>query len=105
MCFLEILACLLSNPSGISEFGAHLPLQISIFPGLLLVCQNRGREVIFLGVFGLLETQIMPKLLFQAPIVVILHAESKNASHFQFGAPNLKRRASGATHKEKKPVL
>ena len=42
----------------------------------------------------------MPKSLVQAPLVVILHAESKNASHFQFGAPNPKRR-----HREKKTCV
>ncbi len=47
----------------------------------------------------------MPKFFVQAPVVMILHAESKNASHFQFGAPNPKRRSSGATHREKKPVF
>ena len=58
-----------------------------------------------MGVFDLLETQIMPKFLVQALVVVILHDESENASHFQFGAPNPKRRASGTAHREKKPVL
>jgi len=56
VCLLEILDCLLSNPSGISAFGAHFPLQKFIIPGLLPVCQNRGREVIvwvFLTSWGL----------------------------------------------------
>lgn len=44
---LEILACLLSNPTRIFEFGAHFPLQISILPRLLPMCQKRGREAIF----------------------------------------------------------
>jgi len=47
----------------------------------------------------------MPKFLVQAPVVVILHVESKNASHFSFIAPNPKRHTSGAVHREKKPVL
>jgi len=55
------------------------------------LCVKIGVERSFLGVFDLLETQIMPKFLVQAPVVMIFHVESKNASHFQFGAPNSKR--------------
>lgn len=84
--FLEILSCLLSNPTIISEFGAHLPLQIFILPRLLRMCQKRGREAICLGVFDLLETQILPKFLVRAPVVMIFHAESKNVNHSSFGA-------------------
>lgn len=47
VCLLEILSCILSNPSKISEFGAHSPLQNLNLPRLLPVCENRGREVIF----------------------------------------------------------
>jgi len=101
---LEILVCLLSNPSQISEFGAHLPLQIFILPRLLPVCQNRG-ERFFLSVFDILETQIIPKFLVQAPVVMILHDESKNASHLSFGAPNPERGASGMAHREKNLVF
>ena len=45
--FLERSACLLSNTSGISEFGFHLPLQNWVLPTLLPMCQKRGRKVIF----------------------------------------------------------
>ena len=48
---LQILSYLLSNPTRIFEFGAHLPLQIFILPRLLPVCQNRGKKVIFFGCF------------------------------------------------------
>ena len=58
-----------------------------------------------MGVFDLLETQIMPKFLARVPVVMILHVESKNANHFSFGAPNPTRRASGAVRIEKKPVF
>ena len=58
-----------------------------------------------MSVFDLLETQIMPKFLVHVLVVVILHVESKNEIHLQFGAPNPKRRTSGAAHREKKPVL
>ena len=44
---LESMSCLISNPTGIFEFGAHLPLQISILSRLLFVCQKSGREAIF----------------------------------------------------------
>ena len=58
-----------------------------------------------MDVFDLLETQIMPKFLSRVPVVVILHAESKNANHFSFGAPNPTRRAGGVARIEKKPVF
>ena len=45
--FLEILACLISNPTRISEFEAHSPLQIFILPRLLFVCPKSGRKAIF----------------------------------------------------------
>ena len=44
---LEIPSCLLSNPSVISKFGVHFPLQNGNLLRLLPMCQNRGREVIF----------------------------------------------------------
>ena len=44
---LEILSYLLSNPTVIFEFGAHLPLQIFILPRLLPVCQKSGRKSFF----------------------------------------------------------
>ena len=44
---LESLSCLLSNPTGIFEFGAHLALQNFILPRLLSVFQKIGREAIF----------------------------------------------------------
>ena len=47
VCLLESPTYRLSNPSGISKFGAHFPLQNFILPRLLRVCQNRGRQVIF----------------------------------------------------------
>ncbi len=105
MCSLESLSCLLSNPSGIFEFGAHFPLQIFILPSLLPVCQNRGSEAIFECFFPFWWTRSSPNFLLHVPIVVILHAESKNANHFSFGAPNLTRRAGGAARIEKKPVF
>ena len=44
---LESPTYIISNPSRISKFGYHLPLQNCNIPRLLLVCENRGREVIF----------------------------------------------------------
>lgn len=44
---LEIPTCIRSNPSRIYEFGSHFPLQKFNLPRLLLMCQNRGSEVIF----------------------------------------------------------
>ena len=44
---LESLACLLSNPTGISQFGAHWPFQILILPILLFMCPKSCREAIF----------------------------------------------------------
>jgi len=58
-----------------------------------------------LSVFDLLETQIMPKFLVQAPVVMIFHSKSKKVSHSSFGSPSPKRRASGMAHREKNPVL
>jgi len=84
---LESSASPISKPSGISEFGCHFTLKNCNLPRLLPVCQNRGREVIFLGVFDLLRTQNWPKLLVHAPVVVIFHGKSKNIKFLSFGAP------------------
>jgi len=58
---------------------------------------KKGQRGHFLGVFDLLETQILPKFLVRAPVVVIFNVESKNANHSSFGA--------GATHREKNPIF
>ena len=105
MCLLESLSCLLSNPSGIFEFGAHFPLQIFILPRLLPVCQNRGSEAIFECIFPFWWPISSPNFLLLVPVIFILYAESKNANHFSFGAPNLTRRVNGVARIEKKPVF
>lgn len=102
---LESLSCLLSNPSGIFPFGAHFPLQIFILPRLLLVCQNKGSEAIFECILPFWWPISSPNFLLPVPVILILHAESKNANHFSFGASNLTRRAGGAARIEKKPVF
>jgi hypothetical protein len=83
---LESLSCLLSNPTGISEFGAHFPLQIFILPRLLPVCQKSGREAIFGCFLTFRRLRSCPNFLSKTPVVVIFHAESKNANHSSFGA-------------------
>ena len=95
----ESPTCLLSNPSGIFQFGIHLPLQKWILPRLLHVCQNKGSKVIFCMFFDLLGTQNLPKFLVQVPKFMISHDKSKTANHFWFRAPNPK--GEGATHMEK----
>ena len=59
---LESSGCLLSNPSGISKFGGHLPLQNCNLPRLLSVSQKSERKS-FLLVFDFLEAQNLMKFL------------------------------------------
>ena len=95
---LEIPGCIISNPSGIFQFGVHFPLQKCILPRLLPVCPKRGSEVIFCMFFNLLGTQNLPKFLVQVPKFMICHEKSKTASHFSFLPPNPMRRARRAVH-------
>ena len=60
--FFEIPGCLLSNTSGISQFGAHLPLQNFIFPQVLPAGAKGGRKVIFMVFLALLIIQNLVKL-------------------------------------------
>ena len=83
---LESPTYLISNPSRISKFGCHFPLQNFNIPRLLPMCQNRGSEVIFLSVFDLLRAQNLPKFLGHAQATIIFHAQSKNVKFLRFGA-------------------
>ena len=59
--FLESPGCLLSKPSGISQFGAHLPLQTFILPQVLPAGAKGGRKVIFIVFLALLIIQNLMK--------------------------------------------
>ena len=102
---LERFACLLSNPSGMFQFGLHLPLQKCILPRLLLVCPKRGSEVIFCMFFDLLGTQTLMKCLGSGWAGVFHHKKSKNANLSWFGPPNFKGSARHATCWGQKPVF
>ena len=102
---LESPARLLSNPSGIFQFGVHLPLQKCILPRLLPVCPKRGSEVIFCMFFDLLGTQTLMKCLGHSWACIFHQKKSKNANHLWFGSPNRMGRAWRATRWVKKPVL
>ena len=70
---LESLVCLLSIPSGISEFGVVLPPQKPFLPRSLSATQKVGRKSFFFMYFELLEAQIS-KLNFSRVLVIFLLA-------------------------------
>ena len=103
--FLEIPACLLSNPSGISQFGAHFPLQNFILPQVLPAGAKGGRKVIFMVFLALLIIQNLMKCFSHFLACINYHEKSKNTNFSSSKCPNHKRTSWRATRWAEKPVL
>ena len=75
---LEIPGCWLSNPSGISQFGAHLPLQNLILLEVLLAGAKGGRKVVFMVFLGPLIIQNLMKCFGNTGACINYHEKPKN---------------------------
>jgi len=102
---LESPGCLLSNPSGISQFGAHLPLQNFILPEVLPAGAKGGRKVIFMVFLALLIIQNLMKCLGHTRACINYHEKSKNIIFSSIKCPNHKRVRRSATRWAEKSVL
>ena len=102
---LESSTCLISNPSGIFQFGVHFPLQKFNLPKLVLVCEKSGRKAIFKVFLTLYTTQNLMKSLSHSRACIIHHKKSKNVNFSSRRCPNHKRALGGATHRAEKTVL
>ena len=103
--FLESPGCLLSSPSGISQFGAHFPLQNFILPQVLPAGEKCGRKVIFMVFLALLIIQNLVKFFVHTGACITYHEKSKNINFSSSKCPNHKRARRRATRWAEKPVL
>ena len=101
---LESLVCLLSNPSGISQFGAYFPLQKFILLQVLPAGAKGGRKVIFMVFFAFLIIQNLMKCFSHFWECINFHEKSKNFKFSSRRCPNHKRTSGDATRWEEKPV-
>ena len=102
---LEIPVCLLSNPSGIFQFGCHLLLQNCNLPRLVPAGAKSGRKAIF-GVFLTFKTiQNLMKYLNHSRACIIYHNKPKNIKFSSRICSNHKRASSDATHRVEILVL
>ena len=76
---LESPGCWISNPSGISQFGAHLTLQNFFLPEVLLVGAKGGSKVVFMVFLSSLTIQNLMKCLGNVRGCITNHEKSKNA--------------------------
>jgi len=76
---LESPGCWLSNPSGISQFEAHFPLQKFILPEVLPAGAKGGSKVVFMVFLSFLTIQNLMKCFGNAWGYINYHEKSKNA--------------------------
>ena len=102
---LESPGCWLSNPSGISQFGAHFPLQNFILLEVLPVGAKGGRKVVFMVFLGPLIIQNLMKCFGHTGACINYHEKSKNINFSSSKCPNHKRARRRATRMAEKSVL
>ena len=91
---LEIPWCWLSNPSSISQFGAHFPLQNFILPEVLPAGAKGGSKVVFMVFLSLLTIQNLMKCFSPTWAYITYHEKSKYANISFRKCPN----RMGSTH-------
>ena len=102
---LESPGCLLSIPSGISQFGAHFPLRNFILPQVLPAGAKGEQKVIFMVFLALFIIQNLIKCLGHTRACITYHEKSKNIKFPYSKCPNHKCARRRATRWAEKSVL